>query len=139
MWGRSFWPVLRSLYRIERKVDHMSAQSEKLKQVLDAIAGHVTGLKSGIDAMQANLAAALKAAADNNQKSDPLLDAALSEATDLSDKLAAMEEALKPHVEVPQPVNPNPPADPNAPAPATDPAPAPTGDPAADPNAQPQT
>lgn len=138
MWVQRIWPFS-VLHRIERKVDHMSSQAEQLKAALDSIAGHVSGLKSGFESMQANLKAATDAAAANNQKSDPMLEAALSEANDLNAKLGAMEDALKPHVDVPQTESPHPaetlPAD--APADTAAPTGAPAGDPpAGDPPAE---
>lgn len=135
MWVlRNIWPFS-VLHRIERKVDHMSATTEKLKAALDSIAGHITGVKSGIESLQANLKAALDAAAANNQQSDPLLDAALSEANDLNAKLAAMEDALAPHTDVPQAPSPAPAETLPADAPAE--TPAPSGAPATDPSAPP--
>jgi len=138
MWVQRIWPFS-VLHRIERKVDHMSSQGEKLKAALDSIAGHVTGIKSGVESMQANLKAALDSAAANNQKTDPLLDAALSEANDLNEKLGALESALTPHTDVPQAPSPAPveslPAD--APVDTAAPTGAPAGDPpAGDPPAE---
>jgi len=116
MWVEKIWPFS-VFHRIERKIDIMTTKGEQMKAVLDSLAGHFSGLKSGIESLQANLAAAIEAG------KDPLLDAALAEANDLNEKAGAMEAALKPVVDIPQTANPNPPVDPNAPAPVTDPAP----------------
>lgn len=114
------WPFS-VLYRIERKVDAMSSKAEQLKAALDAIASHFAGLKSGIESIQANLAAAQEAS-----KEDPMIDAALTEATDLAAKFGALEEAIRPHAEIPQTESPKPaPQDPQ-PDPAPAPAAAPT-------------
>lgn len=103
------WPFS-VLHRIERKIDHMASQAEQLKAALDQIAGHYSGLKAGIESIQANLAAAQQAAKD-----DPMVSAALQEANDLNAKFAGLEDALKPHVDIPQTEPPAPAVDPNAP------------------------
>src|SRR5205085_7336724 len=108
------WPFSYFM-RLERKIDAMSSKAEQLKAALDSIAGHFSGLKSGIESIQANLAAAAQAS-----KEDPMIDAALSEANDLATKFGALEEAIAPHAEIPTTESPAP-----APSPPQEPAPAP--------------
>jgi hypothetical protein len=102
MWADRIWPFS-AFNRIERKIDTMTSKAEQLKTALDAIGGHLTGIKSGVDAIQANLQAAV-----DGGNADPMLDAALSEANDLAEKTAAMEAALAPHATIPQAPSPTP-------------------------------
>jgi hypothetical protein len=142
MWVKHLWPFS-ILYRIERKVDHMSSRAEQIKLALDALGGHLAGIKSGVDSIIANMQA-VKAQHDADGRDSALLDAALSEANDLAKKFGGLEEALAANgssVPAQPQFDPPPPAEEQAPAPAPAPAPAamldPNGNPPADSNPAP--